>query len=108
MFLPGEAKRWRENDYLELKKLIEHDVPAGYLRIKALERIQILDCNNKRKDLASCDPKAKVPPSVTESQRKIERAGVDAATHAKALKDLLSQPPLATAMATPRMSCADC
>ena len=87
LFLPGEAKRWRENDYLELKKLIEHDVPAGYLRIKALERIQILDCNNKRKDLprlAILKPRCRHRLPIAKKDRESGRK--HRATHAKALE----------------------
>jgi uncharacterized protein YjbI with pentapeptide repeats len=83
--LSAEALRWTvsdgEKDYLNMKNMMERDIPVGDLRTAALKRIEILDCEKKDTGLAPCDTNAKPPPIAKE----IAKAAVDEKTYAKAL-----------------------
>ena len=60
MFDDASPEAWTKAAYDELLKQIEA-LPAGDLREAALERIQVLDCDDAK--LVSCDPdKAQNPP----------------------------------------------
>jgi uncharacterized protein YjbI with pentapeptide repeats len=82
---------WRQDDYIELLKEFEQNVPDGYLKERALERIKILDCSEKASGsaLASCDPQAKEPQSAAGAHKTIESVAVDQVDLAKELEGLV-------------------
>ena len=98
-----------------MRRLLERNVPVGDDRIKALRRIEILDCEKKRfspldleigeepfrpseqttlfakilNDLAPCDPEAKPPASRAEWQRALEKANFKEKDYNKYLATIL-------------------
>jgi uncharacterized protein YjbI with pentapeptide repeats len=106
---------WTQEKYQGMRKLVERKVPIDVARIKALRRIEILDCEKKRfspvdleiggdsfrpselttlfarilNDLASCDPEAQPPASTAEWQRALEKANVKEKDYIKYLSTLL-------------------
>jgi len=106
---------WTQEKYQDIRKLVERNVPFGEDRIKALRRIEILDCEKKRfspldleigedpvrpseqttlfakilNDLAPCDPEAKPPASTAEWQRALERADFKEKDYMKYLATIL-------------------
>jgi uncharacterized protein YjbI with pentapeptide repeats len=67
---------WDAKAYAKLRGLM-NSIPEGKMRDAALARIEILDCGNPDKTLASCDPAAKPPPEVLAWQKELARASVD-------------------------------
>ena len=106
---------WTQEKYQDIRKLVEKNVPFGEDRIKALRRIEILDCEKKRfspldleigedpvrpsgqttpfakilNDLAPCDPEAKPPASTAEWQRALEKANFKEKDYMKYLATIL-------------------
>jgi uncharacterized protein YjbI with pentapeptide repeats len=106
---------WTQEKYQDMRKLVERNVPVGDDRIKAVRRIEILDCEKKRfsppdleigedslrpleqttlsakisDDLAPCDPGAKPPASTAEWQRALEKANLNEKDYIKYLATLL-------------------
>jgi uncharacterized protein YjbI with pentapeptide repeats len=76
---------WISSSYDALRRDMQNVVPEGVQRTDALKRIEILDCEKKSSELASCDPKSDPPASVTQRRRDIEKASVSEATYKKAL-----------------------
>jgi hypothetical protein len=62
-----------------------NDIPEGEMRDAALKRIERLDCGNRDKTLASCDPAAAPPPEVLGLQKQLAAASLDDAAYANAL-----------------------
>lgn len=62
-----------------------NSIPEGKMREAALKRIEILDCANPDKTLASCDPAVNPPPEVLDWQNKLQAAHVDDEAYARAL-----------------------
>jgi hypothetical protein len=75
---------WDAKAYAELRDSVEN-IPEGKMRDAALRRIEILDCGNPDKTLASCDPTAKPPHEVLDWQNRLAQASIDGAAYAKAL-----------------------
>jgi hypothetical protein len=79
---------WRDEDYQALRTTVE-SIPPGSPRDWALQRIQILDCANKSKTLASCDYSAAPPPEGVPWRKALESARVSDADYAVALSRTL-------------------
>jgi hypothetical protein len=62
-----------------------NSIPEGMRRDDALQRINILDCGNPVKTLASCVSAAAPPPEVLVWQKELAAASVDDTAYAKAL-----------------------
>ena len=75
---------WDAEAYAKLRGLM-NSMPEDEMRDDALERIERLDCGNRDKTLATCDPAAKPPREVLDWQKKLARASVGDADFAKAL-----------------------
>lgn len=75
---------WDAKAYEELLVLM-NSIPEGKMREAALKRIEVLDCSNEDKNLASCDPAATPPPEVLDWQKKLSAASVEGADYEKAL-----------------------
>jgi uncharacterized protein YjbI with pentapeptide repeats len=116
-FLDGNDQPvfWTQEKYQDMRKLIERNVPVVEARIKALRRIEILDCEKKRfspfdleiggdpfrpseqttlfarilNDLAPCDPEAKPPASTAEWQLALEKANFKEKDYTRYLATLL-------------------
>ena len=94
--IPSHRQPWTDATYAELRRSIERAVPEGRSRDRALERVAILDCAQRKWEvigeeivLASCDPAAEPPDTVKEGKRMIEAASVNRAAYAKALAAFL-------------------
>jgi hypothetical protein len=79
-----------ESAYQFLQKMIE-SVPSDDLREKALTRIQIFDCLNLDKTLASCEPSEMPPPEAVVWRKVLEAASVDEKNYVLALTKVLEQ-----------------
>jgi uncharacterized protein YjbI with pentapeptide repeats len=81
---------WTDATYAALRQYIKREVPQGFNREAALERVAILDCEKKDGDtLASCDPSAALPDAVQQWKRMVEAASVDKGAYARALASIL-------------------
>jgi uncharacterized protein YjbI with pentapeptide repeats len=80
---------WTDSTYAAFREFIEHEVPEGELRNRALIRVSGLDCTKKGNTLASCDPSAAMPNIVEQWKKKIEAANVDWGSYKNALAAIL-------------------
>ena len=78
------AHPWNDKAYQYLRKMMESVLPGG-LRDPAMNRIQLLDCANPDRTLASCDASVPPPPQAAAWKKSLEDARVDDAAYAKAL-----------------------
>lgn len=76
------AVSWDAAAYAELRDSL-NTIPEGKMRDEALKRIEILDCGNPDKTLASCDSAAASAPKVL--QKKLAAANGEEAAYANAL-----------------------
>jgi uncharacterized protein YjbI with pentapeptide repeats len=81
----GSVYSWTISSYDALRLEMQKVVPEGERKTYALNRVEILDCQKKGPEFASCGPNAKEPASVAELRQKIEKTSVGAPTYKKAL-----------------------
>jgi uncharacterized protein YjbI with pentapeptide repeats len=82
--LKGRPAFWTDHSYRILLKDLTAAIRSQEERVEALRAVEILDCN-KFKQLASCDPKAAIPPEVKREQTSVERAGINEVAFQNAL-----------------------
>ena len=85
-----ETEQWSNATFEGLRSAIE-SLPAGRLRDDALKRLQILDCSNPDKTVASCDPNALPSPAGAAWRTALDAAGVSRDTYTKALAAVLKE-----------------
>jgi uncharacterized protein YjbI with pentapeptide repeats len=89
-FFNSDPNEWNAKAYAELRNSM-NSIPEGELRDNALAQIKTLDCGNRDKNLASCNPTAAPPPIVSAWQEKLAAANVADVAYAEALaKELKS------------------
>jgi hypothetical protein len=79
----GKVQPWDGAE--RLRKTID-SLPAGQLRDQAFDRIEVLDCANPDKTLASCNPSVPPTPEAAEWRKRLEDArATDDQAYAEAL-----------------------
>jgi len=70
-------KYWNQDAYTALKQRLTSIAPQAKRLEGALKRLEILDCQRKKPNLQSCDPKAPLQSVVVEMQQALTKASLD-------------------------------